>query len=140
MGARFRRDSDEEVCFKVFKDHYGNVGCMRRKGHKGRHIGLACAAASADAVCHDCRAPIDKPHKLDCYAYVEYCYVEDTESTKTKAHIYMSDVASFAWWHVTDLGKLGTATWHWVVDGDNDIWLIETADGRVFNTDHFKVG
>lgn len=33
---------------------YGGMVCMRRKGHSGRHIGVARAALIADGFCPSC--------------------------------------------------------------------------------------
>lgn len=56
---RFRRDSDEEVCYGVVlgigADEY-DYGCMRTNGHPGDCISLACDAAAADGVCFVCRS------------------------------------------------------------------------------------
>jgi hypothetical protein len=62
---KFRRDSDEETCGNAVREKGIIVICMRRLGHRGRCIAMACEAFEADDVC-SCREPIGGPHRLDC--------------------------------------------------------------------------
>jgi len=72
--VRFRPDSDEETCSKVVyvgllhNDDLNPFICLRRAGHDGECIALACDAAKADGVCSKCREPAGEPHRNDCLA------------------------------------------------------------------------